>query len=47
MCVRERRVDASGLEPNASSLYGIIGGEGCAIDQVMGWVLLVVKVRLK
>ena len=57
MCVREkervrkREGDAgtSGLEPNASTAFGIIGGEGCAMvpDLVMGWVFISIKTEAK
>ena len=45
---REREAGASDIKPNARTEFGIRRGEGCAmvLDLVMGWVLLVFKVRL-
>ena len=51
---KERRgrnggVGTSGLEPNASTAFGIRGGEGCAmiLDLIMGWVFISIKTEAK
>ena len=59
MCVRERERErvrkrqggagTLGLKPNASTAFGIRGGEGCAmiLDLVMEWVFISIKIEAK
>ena len=46
---REGGAGTSGLEPNASTAFGIRGGERCAmvLDLVMGWVFISIKTEAK
>ena len=38
-----------GLEPNASTAFGIRGGKGCAmvLDLIMGWAFISIKAEAK